>query len=175
MKIRTVWHSPYRSSFDLARAKKCTEILSGTHDFLAFRGAFRGNEKYKMQDTVCNIYDISIYEEAGLDLHEEGNSQTFCIEITGDRFLYKQVRLMVGAIIELSSSDRIPEDILHFILNNKQWPDNKGHTSFPRLCAPARGLCLVDVKFDPKWKFQWLYADHHHTRTRNSVKELFLS
>eukprot|EP00557_Chaetoceros_sp_GSL56_P006068 CAMPEP_0176492050 /NCGR_PEP_ID=MMETSP0200_2-20121128/8765_1 /TAXON_ID=947934 /ORGANISM="Chaetoceros sp., Strain GSL56" /LENGTH=404 /DNA_ID=CAMNT_0017889533 /DNA_START=91 /DNA_END=1305 /DNA_ORIENTATION=+ len=178
IRCRAVWYSPHRSSIDLDRADKCAEILSGTHDFVAFRGAFRGNERSKTQDTVCTIYDISIFEEAGLGLQGANDclsnlSKTFCIDITGDRFLYKQVRFMVGAIIELSTSDNLPEDILNLIFKNKEWPE-KGVHSFPRLCAPSHGLCLVNVKFDQKWTFQWLYADKNASDT-SSVDKLVIS
>lgn len=164
IRCRNVWHVPHRSVIDMGRAEKCAEILCGKHDFLAFRGAFRGNERGKKQDdTVCEIFDISIVDEVdlisqGLNFGVSNLTRTFCIDITGDRFLYKQVRFMVGAILQISTDDHIPEDSLKLILERKEWPE-KSQMSFPRLCAPSHGLCLIDVMFDPKWKFEWLLEE----------------
>ena len=73
------------------RAKECASTLCGRHDFAAFRGAFRGNERGKVQDnTICNLQSIKIEIEKDDEFSQSMPSfNTYKITITGDRFLYK--------------------------------------------------------------------------------------
>ena len=63
----------------------------GEQDFIAFRGAFRGNERGKVQNTICCISDLIICDE-GTEVVPFPLCKTYYIEISGDRFLYKMVR-----------------------------------------------------------------------------------
>ncbi len=157
--LRDTWHIPHCKSFDLDRARECAEILSGTHDFVAFRGAFRGSERGKVQDTVCTLYKISVNEI----LSDSVLCKTFVIDITGDRFLYKQVRFLVGTIVQYGKNRKINKNDVINILESKEWhgSDNSGSnkedvTVIPRCCAPAQGLCLKRVIFEDDCIFDWI-------------------
>jgi tRNA pseudouridine38-40 synthase len=98
---------------------------TGTHDFTSFASA--GNVR---ESNVRTIHRI--------DLRREGLELQFDIE--GSGFLYKQVRNMVGTILEIGRG---------------HWPVSKAVTILDAKdrtaagpSAPARGLCLRWVKYD---------------------------
>jgi len=140
-----VWH--IGNNFDIERAKICANVLRGNHNFIAFRGAFRGSERGKLQDTYCNIMDICISED-----YSTTTSFTICksyhIDIKGDRFLYKMVRFLVGCIVQYSTNDNMQIQNVIDALEKDEW---KGH----RMCAPAHGLCLMNVHFLSSIEFDW--------------------
>ena len=79
---------------------------------------------------VRTIYDIHL-EEAG-DLLK--------IYVTGDGFLYKMVRNIVGALVDCGRGRKTPADLVAI-----------GESKDRRLLgmtAPAQGLCLLHVYFD---------------------------
>ena len=132
--------------------------MSGTHDFKAFRGAFRGNERGKVQDTICTIQHITIVEE-GEDFGQSFPScSTYKVTITGDRFLYKMVRFLVGTIISYGTNDDRPLQEVVDALTLGEWKvnDNNDVSTYPRLCAPANGLVLDHIDYGNKWVFSWI-------------------
>jgi len=60
------------------------------------------------------------------------------IKVEANRFLYKMIRRIVGALIEIGRGHRIEDDI------KKALTGQKHH---PLMCAPAKGLMLVKVKY----------------------------
>jgi tRNA pseudouridine38-40 synthase len=149
-----VWH--IGNNFDIERARTCANVLKGYHDFIAFRGAFRGSERGKVQDTFCNIFDICISEDVSTT-----TSFTICksyhIDITGDRFLYKMARFLVGCIVQYSTNDNINIQHVRDALEKGEW---NGH----RTCAPAHGLCLMKVHFPSSVDFQWIASNQDQSR-----------
>jgi len=99
--------------------------------------------------------------------------RTFCITVTGDRFLYKMVRFIVGAIVtfgveetgEILNDDTKDEkdtDADHQLESTNTGEDSHRHLeesprwhSQRRVCAPAHGLSLDDVRYAPDWQFLW--------------------
>jgi tRNA pseudouridine38-40 synthase len=61
------------------------------------------------------------------------------IEFVGDGFLYKMVRMMVGAIVDCGSE----KTSLHNIRERL----GAGRTNAARLVAPAEGLILVRISY----------------------------
>ena len=117
--------------------------MIGTHNFAAFRGAFHGNDRQRIQtDTTCTISGITIEESSNSDgsspptfLSSSSSSsfmsQTYCVSITGDRFLYKMMRFLIGTMIECGKvSGKHDEDDLSMIvqdmLDSGVWMDNDG-------------------------------------------------
>lgn len=150
---RDVFHVPHSHEIDISRARECAKILCGYHDFEPFRAAFRGNERGKEQNTMCTVHSIDIKEENG---PSSSLCKTYQIDIEGDRFLYKQVRLMVGVIINYARTD-VSIEYVKNILESKVWRESEdGLQVLPRYCAPAHGLCLRSVVYDSNFKFDWL-------------------
>ncbi|MEO0074517.1 MAG: tRNA pseudouridine(38-40) synthase TruA [candidate division WOR-3 bacterium] len=65
-------------------------------------------------------------------------SDTITISIEANRFLYKMVRRIVGALVEIGRAHRELEDIQNAL---------KGKKHRPLICAPAQGLILSKVKY----------------------------
>lgn len=86
---------------------------------------------------------------------------TFQISITGDRFLYKMVRFIVGTIVA-AGLHRISEDEVKSALENGSWCssyeyngnicNNKSNNIF---CAPSHGLVLDKVYYSDEFQFNW--------------------
>ena len=117
------WHIPYTLNLDAM--KQASLHLLGTHDFASFCNT-QHNAHYK--DTIRHLSDISLI------LSEE---QQLCISITGNHFLYKMVRNLVGTLVGVGRGMMQPTDIAT-ILAARQRP-KAGVT------APAHGLFLYKI------------------------------
>lgn len=147
-------------SFNVSRAQECASILCGKHDFIAFRGAFRGNERGKVQDTICTLNKITVAERDKEDLSKFylPSCITYKVTVTGDRFLYKMVRFLVGTIIQYGlNEDRCLQDVQDALSSGNLHNDGDS-TSNPRLCAPSNGLVLDYIDYGDKWKFNWIIS-----------------
>ncbi|HEY5792370.1 MAG TPA: tRNA pseudouridine(38-40) synthase TruA [Chthoniobacterales bacterium] len=120
--VGRAWHLPMPLDFD--RLQAAAQRCLGTHDFRSF-AANRGRPE---KDTVRRI--TLARWKAGRDL-------TF--EVEGDGFLYKMVRLLVGASVRVAQGKAeigwIEDLLAHPALGRNS------HV------APAGGLCLVRVRY----------------------------
>src|SRR5207247_5769922 len=80
------WH--ISSPLDVDLLKTAGKKFVGTHDF----AAFAANRGKKEQDTMRTIRSVQIRR----------SGSRIAIEIAGDGFLYKMVRLMVGAMTHVA-------------------------------------------------------------------------
>jgi tRNA pseudouridine38-40 synthase len=132
-----IWSAPvlppfeYRRAWHIARQlnlkvlKKAAKHFVGTHDFAGF-AANRGKPEQSM---VRTIYSVRV--------RQKGPCVT--IEFDGDGFLYKMVRLMVGALVKCALGKMHVEDITARLYSGKLGP--------ARFAAPAEGLFLVRVRY----------------------------
>ena len=132
-----IWNDPVLAPLELGRAWHLREPLAteaatasarlfvGTHDFAAF-SANRGN---RAETTVRTIRSVKLRRAGSL----------ITIEFDGDGFLYKMVRLMVGAIVRAASGKRSVEDIRNSLVS-----PGVARVGF---AAPAYGLYLVRVRY----------------------------
>ena len=158
----------YRT-FDFEAAEAVTSIFLGTHHFTAFKGAFRGSERKtnKVINPICHIFHTSIqevpYDYISLDTDHniksqskiggnDGGLRTYHIQITGDRFLYKMIRFMVGSIIAVGLGKITINDVAH-ALHDQEW---KECTKKYIMCAPAHGLELTHVEYGTNLEIDWI-------------------
>jgi tRNA pseudouridine38-40 synthase len=120
---KRVWHVSAPLNFDAL--KLAALKFRGTHDFSRF-AATRGNFYH---DTERTIRDVRVRHRRG----------EIVIEFDGDGFLYKMVRLMVGAIKECAAGKIDAEQITQELKNSK--------VKSRRFCAPPDGLYLVRVRY----------------------------
>ena len=99
--------------------------LSVPHDFAGF-AANRGKQE---KSTIRTIYSARV--------RKTGPCVT--IEFDGDGFLYKMVRLIVGALVRSALGKVSIENVAARL--------NSGQVSAPRFAAPAEGLSLVRVRY----------------------------
>jgi len=122
------WFIPY--PLDMEGIRACLPILRGEHDFSAFSVA-----KKDGRGGVRRLMNISMVNEG----------RHLVIEFLGSGFLRKQVRRMVGTLVEVGRG-RFTPDQLTCILSSRD-PAGAG------LTAPPQGLFLVKVYYPARaWK-----------------------
>ena len=109
---------------DIIAMKRAAEYLCGTHDYKAFTAI-----KKTKKSTVRTIDEIAI-EQIGDEIR---------FTFRGNGFLYHMVRILIGTILEVGTKEKKPEDIPLIIDSGLR--ENAG------ALAPAKGLCLMEVKF----------------------------
>jgi tRNA pseudouridine38-40 synthase len=117
------WH--VAQSLDLKILQKATIAFVGSHDFAGF-AANRGKPK---ESTIRTIYAARVRR----------NGSCITIDFDGDGFLYKMVRLIVGAVVRCALGKMRIEDVAARLRSGKA-----GRTRFT---APAEGLFLVRVRY----------------------------
>lgn len=118
----TSWHVPY--PIDCAQMSSSAQCLLGTHDFSAFCNEYALLSK----NPICNLYAITI---------ESTCDSRILFKITGDRFLFRMVRNLVGTLVYIGLG-KIASDTLPTILESKE-------RSQGGVTAPAHGLHLMQV------------------------------
>lgn len=116
------WHVSYALDWDLM--DRSLALLVGRHDFLPFQSA--------SADTTTSVREIlSATHTSEGPLHE--------LRFVGDGFLKRQVRSMVGTLVEIGAG-KLPADRVEALLADPTRTD-AGQT------APAQGLTLLWVDF----------------------------
>jgi len=125
------WWIP--KDLDLGEMQAAAKRLLGTHDFKAFESL--GSPR---KSSVRTIYAIDIYQRPS-PIGLQNTGVEICIEIEADGFLYNMVRNIAGALVEIGKA-RFPPLWIESILKSAE------RSSFSQT-APARGLCLLHVKY----------------------------
>ena len=120
---RRAWH--VAQPRDLKVLKSAAKHFVGTHDFASF-AANRGKPE---TSTIRTINSVRV--------RQKGPCVT--IEFDGNGFLYKMVRLMVGALVRCALGKMCIEEITSRLHSGKVGAD--------RFVAPAEGLYLVRVRY----------------------------
>ena len=120
------WH--VRPPLKLEEMRKAAETLLGKHDF----SAFCNERALWTKNSVCQLFQIAItpFEEERLR-----------ISITGDHFLYKMVRNIVGTLAYVGMG-KLSWETLPAILAQKDRAQGG-------ITAPAHGLTLKQVFYTP--------------------------
>jgi tRNA pseudouridine38-40 synthase len=121
LKFGRAWH--ISSPLDVDLLKTAGKKFVGTHDF----AVFAANRGKKEQDTMRTIWSVQIRR----------SGPRIAIEIAGDGFLYKMVRLMVGAMTQVALNKMNVDEIVARL--------KSGHADGSRFVAPAKGLYLVKI------------------------------
>jgi tRNA pseudouridine38-40 synthase len=117
------WHVPEPLDLNLLRAAAAK--FAGQHDF----AGFAANRGKKNTDTVRNIKSVRVRKR----------SSCITIEFEGDGFLYKMVRLMVGAAVQCATGKLSVQEMAARL--------DSGRPNGPRPAAPAAGLLLFRVRY----------------------------
>jgi tRNA pseudouridine38-40 synthase len=120
---RRAWH--IAQPLDLKILKSAAKHFIGTHDF----AAFAANRGKPAQSTIRTINSVRV--------RKKGPSVT--IEFDGNGFLYKMVRLMVGALVKCAVGKMRTEEITLRL--------HSGRIGSARFAAPPEGLYLVRVRY----------------------------
>jgi tRNA pseudouridine38-40 synthase len=133
-------NTPIASPFELGHAwhivlplnlqllKKGAALFVGRHNFAGF-AASRGKVEI---DTVRTLESVRV----------TSRGQVITVEIWGDGFLYKMVRMIVGALVQYAMG-KTPLESIVSRLRNGATPG----TSRAILVAPGEGLYLVRIRY----------------------------
>ncbi len=116
----------FPDKLNLVSMRKAASILRGTHDFKSFQSA---SQRSHIKNTIRTINSLTITKEGDL-IH---------ISIASDGFLYKMVRNIVGALIDVGRGSLTPGDVLKLL----KAKDRK----LASPTAPSWGLCLMSVRY----------------------------
>jgi tRNA pseudouridine38-40 synthase len=131
---RRAWH--IARTLDLKTLNSAAKYFIGTHDFASF-AANRGKSAIRTDSSRGELEKNTIRTIRSVRVRQKGPCVT--IEFDGDGFLYKMIRLMVGALVKCAlGKTRIEE-----ISSRLKSPD----LGSPRFAAPADGLFLVRVRY----------------------------
>lgn len=147
IQIHRLWH--HQTAFHLDRMQQACSVLEGTHNFAAFQGAPRGPDdrrKRLHQNTTCTLTSIKLDAARDSLWFEKTATYNVIVHITGDRFLYKMVRFLVGALVAVGTGKSSLSDL------EQALRDGKRPVSWE--CAPACGLVLQHVEFDEVVEWQ---------------------
>src|SRR6266487_2892005 len=120
---RRAWH--IAQPIDLKTLQSGAKHFVGTHDFATF-AANRGKPE---PNTIRTINSVRVRQKG----------PCITIEFDGDGFLYKMVRLMVGALVKCALGKMNIEEITSRL--------HSGKVASTRFVAPAEGLYLVRVRY----------------------------
>lgn len=109
---------------NLAAMEEAASLLCGRHDYAAFCTGKKGNKS-----TVRTVESIRL-EAVGEELR---------LWFTGDGFLYNMVRILTGTLLEVGRGERSPAEMPAILASLDR--SRAGFT------APAKGLCLWDVRY----------------------------
>lgn len=146
----SILRSPLRDPFLRGRAWRIGERLNqplmkeeanallGRHDFRAFRSSTDARV-----DTVRTIFRAGLREDTA-------DPRLLHIEIEGDRFLHRMVRIIVGALVDTGRGRLSPGAVRSAL--------HTGNRNELGITAPPDGLCLVTLDLDDEGSDKW--PDH---------------
>ncbi|XP_058082022.1 uncharacterized protein LOC131230218 isoform X2 [Magnolia sinica] len=144
---RYAYHSTY--NLNAAAMKEAAKHFVGKHDFSAFANATTDD---RPRDPIKDISRFDVVELGAV----------LQLEVEGSGFLYKQVRNMVGLLIQIGR-EALPPYIVPDMIATR---DRRELAKFT-LTAPPHGLCLMSVKYNqeilqpPLGSLPISYGRHH--------------
>jgi tRNA pseudouridine38-40 synthase len=117
-----------RDVLDAQRMHEAAQVLSGKHDFSAFRSA------------GCSAQH-AIREVTAINVTRRGD--VVKIDITANAFLYHMVRNIVGSLIVVGKGEKSPQWFTDVFASR----DRK----LAGVTAESQGLCFMNVRYDPKY------------------------
>lgn len=117
LRRRYAWELSYR--LDYKRMERAKKIFLGKKDYGFF----------------CELQESAIVDVKGIKLTKQGDE--IILRIEANRFLYKMIRRIMGALVDMGRGKIEVEDIVRSF----------GRDPNPFTTAPANGLILVEVKY----------------------------
>ena len=110
--------------YDLKAMEAAARLLEGSHDFRAC-SAVKTNKS-----TVRTVRRIAI--------SRTGDELRF--DFSADGFLHHMVRILTGTLLEVGRGNRTPESVTELLAG--------GPRSAAGFTVPAKGLCLMEVRYE---------------------------
>ncbi len=114
-------HTQIYRPLDVAAMQRAAALLVGTHDFAAFQ---KSGSNLKGTVRTVNSFQVT-----------DNGDGTICFVVNGNAFLYNQVRIMCGLLVEVGKGNKSCDDVVA-MLNG---------TKLKIRTLPAKGLTLERV------------------------------
>jgi len=111
----------------------CARLFIGTHDFSSYTARLQPNTKVKRTIDTCEIKRNEILEANFFP------EMSYALHITGAGFMRYQIRMIMGALIQVGKGELSTMDIEESL--------KKENTTVLTYVAPGSGLLLNDLKF----------------------------
>ncbi len=118
------WHYPYH--LDFAKMQAAMSVLVGKHDFTSFKSSGGAEMRSSVRTITCAQC-------------ERCSDDIFLFTISGDGFLYRMVRNIVGTVVTVGNNRMSLERLREVLLAKDRRLAGK--------TAPAQGLILWDVQY----------------------------
>jgi tRNA pseudouridine38-40 synthase len=126
---RTAFGKPFvwwiKDKLNFEQMKKAATNFVGMHDFISF-----ADKDELEKSTKVFIEDVQLKKEEDLML----------IRVVGSHFLWKQVRRMVGALVEIGRGKLTEQKLIHYLNSYSNEP--------AKFTAPPSGLYFEKVSYD---------------------------
>lgn len=119
-----VTHAQVYRPLDVEKMQKACQLLQGTHDFSAFQ-----KTGSNLKGTIRTINFFNVVDNA---------DGTIYLTVNGNAFLYNQVRIMAGLLVQVGSGKKTLEDVSAMLNGEKRTVKT----------MPAKGLTLEQVFYD---------------------------
>jgi len=119
---------------DIESMKQAARLFEGEHFLKHYCYRPTDNGIYNRTILKCEIVENTMYTASFFP------EQSYILRVKGKGFMRNQIRLMMGALIEVGQGKRTLEDIEASLK-----PDFKGNNHY---IAPASGLILKDIEFE---------------------------
>lgn len=120
-------------AIDLALIKKAAELFKGTHDFSVYTARLKENTKTVRTITQCEIRENTLLKANFFP------KKSYALHVQGQGFMRYQIRMIMGALIQLGKGEISYETIEASLKKNSSVQLN--------YVAPGSGLILHSLKF----------------------------
>jgi len=129
------WH--IRDPLDLRAMSAATDVLLGTHDFRSFCRRKPGTDP--AEPIVRRVTRAKWSVDQGPEVSDIGQGRLLRFDIEASAFCHQMVRSLVGSLVEVGRGQGNAATLLDRLRAN-----TRHRAADP---APARGLCLIAVKY----------------------------
>lgn len=124
-------------TLNIEAMRNALPALIGTHDFATFQAS--GSAKVNTIRTLHHVTLTTLPDSYGRP------DRVICLELCGDGFLYKMVRIIAGTLLDIGLGKKQPEHMAAIIESRNR--------NMARTTAPAKGLILWDVEYEEPISF----------------------
>ncbi|MGY0392461.1 tRNA pseudouridine synthase A [Bizionia sp. KMM 8389] len=121
-------------SLDVSKMKSAAKLFEGSHYFKSYCYKPTDHGIYNRDILTCEIVENDLFKANFFP------KKSYILRVKGKGFMRNQIRLMMGALIEVGKGEKTLQDISDSLLPNNQIPVH--------YIAPASGLILNSIEFD---------------------------
>ncbi|KAG2443316.1 hypothetical protein HYH02_009383 [Chlamydomonas schloesseri] len=134
-----------RKPLDLGAMRAAAAAMVGTHDFTQFSNIGEEGGRPRKRNPVKTLRRVDVVE-----LDPVAFPGGVRIEVEGTGFLYKMVRHIAGVLVAVGERKLPPSIVAEMLEVGNNAPPGRHGTYRGYNVAPARGLTLHEVQYDPR-------------------------